>query len=129
MFHLAVTSTDVDFRYFIFGGPASHDSIRSAGERFGPQGAKYIIGVADKGYLTLTDVGNTGMFDVQLSSSIGRVKTQSNAIVVPGPGDWAVQASGSATYWFYSGEGEGKITFNGNTFTIDGGTNTIQGER
>ena len=52
----------------------------------------------------------------------------SNDIVVPGPGDWAVQASGSAAYWFYSGEGEGKITFDGNTFTIDGGANTIQGE-
>ncbi|KAM5539603.1 hypothetical protein V8D89_006712 [Ganoderma adspersum] len=106
MFHLTVTSADVDFRYFIFGGPASQDSIRFAGERFGPQGAKYIIGVADNGYLTLTDVGNT----------------------VPGPGDWAVQASGSTSYWFYSGEGEGKITFDGGTFTIDGGANTIQGE-
>ncbi|KAM5543930.1 hypothetical protein V8D89_002547 [Ganoderma adspersum] len=105
MFHLTVTSTDVNFRYFIFGGPAGQDSIRSAGERFGPQGAKYTIGVAGKGYLTLTDVGNT----------------------VSGPGDWAVQASGSTGHWFYSGEGQGKITFNGNTFTLDGGANAIQG--
>ena len=44
---------------------------------------------------------------------------------MPGPGDWAVQASGSTSYWFYSGEGEGKITFDGDTFTIDGGANTI----
>ena len=44
-----------------------------------------------------------------------------------GPGDWAVQASGAAGHWFYSGEGQGKITFNGNTFTIDGGANSIHG--
>ena len=61
MFHLTVTSTDVNFHYFIFGGPTGQDAIRSAGERFGPQGAKYTIGVAGKGYLTITDVGNTGM--------------------------------------------------------------------
>ncbi|PIL32408.1 hypothetical protein GSI_05654 [Ganoderma sinense ZZ0214-1] len=76
MFTLTVTSTDVNFRYFIFGGPAGEKSIRSAGELFRPQGAKYIVGVAGKGYLTLTDVGNT----------------------VHGPGDWAVHATGSADH-------------------------------
>ena len=62
MFHLTITSSDVNFRYFIFGGEAGQESIRSAGDRLGPQGAKYIIGVAGKGYVTITDVGNTGVW-------------------------------------------------------------------
>ena len=69
MFHLTVTSTNVNFRYFIFGGQTGQESIRFGGERLGPQGAKYIIGVAGIGYVTITDIGNTGMwqaFNVQL---------------------------------------------------------------
>ena len=80
MFHLTVTSTDVDFRYFIFGGPAAgQDAIRSAGERFGPQGAKYTIGVTGKGYLTITDVGNTGMSFIRVVVLARTARTRSQA--------------------------------------------------
>ena len=76
MFHLTVTSTYVDFRYFIFGGPAAgQDAIRSPGERFGPHVAKYTIGVAGKGYLTIADVGNTGMSFIRVVTLATRENT------------------------------------------------------
>ncbi|KAF5344113.1 hypothetical protein D9758_008843 [Tetrapyrgos nigripes] len=88
----------------ICGGDPSNEQIVGP---TGPIGGNWVLVIPGRGYLKMSDKGNS----------------------VQGPGDWSVAFTSSSTNWFYKGEGDCRISIKGDgQFTVSGGSNTINGQ-